>query len=130
VYSAPEARFRQLFTERPELGAYIRRLFFDGDEAGVYVLRQFLVVARNLSGAFERRDWMRLAPDPEMRDLQLIVLELGLVLFYPLLAAHFEQPPLSESIHHRWVTSQFDMLINGLFTPEAPRPAADEGDAE
>lgn len=128
VFEAPEAGFRELFTARPELGAYIRRLFFDGDEAGLQILRQLMQISRKLSAAFEERGWMREAPDPEMRDLQLVIIEMGPVLFYPLLAAYFEQPPLTEEIHQRWVASEFDVFINGLFTAAAPRPAAPEGD--
>ncbi len=130
IFAAPETGFREVFTSRPELGAYIRRLFFDGDEAGVYILRQFMNVARQVSEPFEERGWMWVAPDQEMRDIQLIIIEMGPVLFYPLLAAHFEEPPLTEAVHRRWVASEFDMLINGLFTPDAPRPGADEGDDE
>jgi hypothetical protein len=120
-FEAPEASFRALFTERPELGAYIRRLFFDGDEAGLEILRQFVDISRRLSAAFEARGWMREAPDPQMRDLQLIILEMGPVLFYPLLAAYFETPPLTEEVHHRWVASEFDIFMHGLFTDAAPR---------
>ena len=127
VFEAPEAGFRELFTTRPELGAYIRRLFFDGDEAGLEILRHFMGISRKLSAAFEERGWMRQAPDPEMRDLQLIIIEMGPVLFYPLLAAYFEQPPLTEEIHQRWVASEFDVFMNGLFTPDAPRPESPEG---
>ena len=129
AFEAPEAAFRELFSTRPELGAYIRRLFFDGDDAGLQILRQFMLIARTLSGAFEDRGWMRIAPDSEMRDLQLIILEMGPVLFYPLLAAYFEQPPLDESIHNRWVASEFDLLIHGLFSDDAPRPTPREGKA-
>jgi len=128
AFEAPEAAFRELFTSRPELGAYIRRLFFDGDPAGLYILRQFMQATRTISDAFEKRGWMRIAPDPEMRDLQLLIIEMGPVLFYPLLAAYFEQPPLTEEVHRRWVASEFDMLINGLFTREAPRPNGQEGE--
>lgn len=128
IFETPEAGFRELFTSRPELAAYIRRLFFDGDEAGLEILRQFMGISRKLSGAFESLGWMREAPDPEMRDLQLIILEMGPVLFFPLFAAYFEQPPLDEEIHHRWVASEFDIFMNGLFTADAPRPRADEGD--
>ncbi|CAN5691447.1 TetR/AcrR family transcriptional regulator [soil metagenome] len=128
VFEAPEAGFRELFTARPELGAYIRRLFFDGDEAGLQILQQFMNISRKLSAAFEDRGWMRPAPDSEMRDLQLIILEMGPVLFYPLFAAYFEQPPLTEHVHRRWVASEFDIFMHGLFTADAPRPAAQEGD--
>jgi AcrR family transcriptional regulator len=124
-FEAPEASFRALFTTRPELGAYIRRLFFEGSEAGVLILRQFMLISRKLSAAFEERGWMREVPDPEMRDLQLIVLEMGPVLFYPLLAAYFETPPLTEEVHGRWVASEFDLFMRGLFTPEAPQVRAE-----
>lgn len=120
-YEAPEASFREVFGGQPELGAYIRRLFFDGDETAVAVLLQFMVISRRLSAAFEQRGWMREAADQEMRDLQLIILELGPVLFSPLLVAYFEQPPLSPELHHRWVASEFDMLMDGIFTDDAPR---------
>jgi AcrR family transcriptional regulator len=120
-FEAPEASFRELFTTRPELGAYIRRLFFEGNEAGTLILRRFMLISRKLSAALEERGWMREAPDPEMRDLQLIVLEMGPVLFYPLLAAYFESPPLTEDLHQRWVESEFDLFMHGLFTAEAPQ---------
>lgn len=128
AFEAPEAGFRELFMARPELGAYIRRLFFDGDEAGLQILRRFMMIARKLSAAFEGRGWMREAPDPEMRDLQLIIIEMGPVLFYPLFAAYFDESPLTEEVHQRWVASEFDMFVNGLFTADAPRPDAPEGD--
>lgn len=120
-YEAPEAAFREVFGDRPELGAYTRRMFFDGDETAVAVLRQFMVISRRVSAAFEQRGWMRQVADQEMRDLQLIILDLGPVLFAPLLAAYFEQPPLSPELHHRWAASQFDMLTDGIFTDDAPR---------
>lgn len=129
AFEAPEAGFRELFTNRPELGSYIRRLFFDGDEAGLQILRHFMQISRSLSSTFEERGWVREAPDPEMRDLQLIIIEMGPVLFYPLFAAYFEKPPLTEDVHHRWVASEFDVLMHGLFTAEAPRPDRPEGDA-
>ena len=128
IFEAPEAGFRELFTTRPELSAYIRRLFFDGDEAGLEILRQFMDISRKLSAAFEGLGWMREAPDPEMRDLQLIILEMGPVLFYPLLSAYFEQPPLNEEIHSRWVASEFDVFMHGLFTADAPRPGVTKGE--
>lgn len=121
IFAKPEAGFRELFTSRPELGAYIRCLFFDGDEAGLEILRQFMAISRKLSASFESLGWMREAPDPEMRDLQLIILEMGPILFYPLFAAYFEQPPLTEETHQRWMATEFDLFMNGLFTDRAPR---------
>ena len=118
-FVGPEAAFREMFARRPELGAYIRRLFFDGDEAGLEILRRFMVASRKLSAAFEDRGWMRIAPDPEMRDLQLIILEMAPVLFFPLFSAYFEQSALNTEIHHRWVMSEFDLFERGLFIVDA-----------
>lgn len=114
-FAEPEADFRAIFTSQPELGDYIRRLFFDGDEAGVRILHRFAEMAREFSRSFEERGLMREAEDPVMRDLQLIVLDIAVVLFRPLLGGYFGKSVLSEELHERWICAEFDLLTNNLF---------------
>lgn len=115
-FEQPESDFRAIFTSQPELGDYIRRLFFDGDEAGVKILRRFLEIAREFSRGFEERGLMREAADPEMRDLQLMLLDIAIILFRPLLEGYFGKSAMSEEIFQRWISSQFDLFSNSLFT--------------
>lgn len=119
-FEKPEEDFRAIFTQHPEVGDYIRRLFFDGDEAGVWILRRFMEMAREFSRSFEERGLMRPAEDPEMRDLQLIVLDIAVILFRPLLEGYFGKPALSEELHQRWIRSEFDLLASNLFTRPDP----------
>lgn len=111
----PEESFRALFIDRPELGGYLRRLLYDGDDAGVELFRRFVQLSRQLSSTYENRGLMRVAPDPEMRDIQLIFLEIAVVLFQPLLDRYFGKSALSEEIHVRWLQSEFDLFTRGLF---------------
>lgn len=122
--------FRGLFMSRPELGAYIRRLFFEADDAGVKILNMLMEVAREFTEAFQARGWMRPAPDEEMRNLQLIFVDFGPVLFLPLLAAYLRTSPFDEKTYQRWVTSQYDLFAHGVFTSEGPLGPPGEGTDE
>lgn len=118
-FEAGGAEFRTLLTERPELGAYIRRLFFDGEEAGVRILQRFMEVGRQYTIAMEERGVLRRVSDPEMRDLQGLILDLSPVLFGPLFAAYFGVPPLDEDLFQRWLSAEFDLLSHGMLAQPA-----------
>lgn len=110
---------RTLLAARPELGAYLRRLFFDGDQAGLQILERLMELGRTYSATMEERGVIRRPPDPEMRDLQALILDLCPVLFGPLFAAYFRVPPLDEELYRRWIAAEFDLFARGLFTQSA-----------
>ena len=122
------AAFRTMLAERPEFGAYLRRLFFDGDDAGLRILQRFMQLGREYSAALEERGLIRPASDPELRDLQGLMLDLCPVLFEPLFTAYFGVEPLDEAFYHRWVAAEFELFAHGMLGGEDVPGAHIEGE--
>jgi len=118
-----EGGWVELLRSTPFL-AYVTRSIRDGGALGERLFDELFAMSLATDKAMHAAGVARAAPDPEMRALLLMSLDMGMLLLSDHVERALGSSLTSPDTADRWVGAVVDLLSNGLLV--APNPAVEE----
>lgn len=111
------SRVTQLFTEQPDVAAYVGRALVDGSPVGAKIFDALFAVGISRWQQRVERGELREDVDVTWAAINGLVLALGAISLRPHLDRHLTQPFIMPAQLDRWQSAVDMLLRHGLFRP-------------
>lgn len=106
--------------------AYVGRSLQAGGEAGQWWFSTMMSMGREMYADMVAAGVARELDDPEMANLLLMAMDLGLVIMRPLVERHLGSDLTDPAVLERWARAEYDLLNHGVMVSQGP-PAPPSG---